>query len=645
MKQIKAAFLFFCLFSLSFFYSCNKKITEKKEVKSIIDSVDVFIFKMKNDTVDLKTRINYANKALQKIKNHKSDARIIEVLDSKVKFLGALKQYDSCIYNSKKILQKSIEINDSVSIGRSYTLLAYYHSIKKQNDSAYFYYSLIKNQFLKYSDSISNGYNLMKMSIIEKSVGDYNSSEYTGSLALKYLNGNSPSYSASVYNNWAISSRNQGQLQDALLFYNKALVLIALKEDKIIIKNNIANTYRDLGDYNKSIDILNSLNKDSIINQIIRAKVIDNLAYTKWLAKKNGDILSELEKALAIRLQEKDHYGLIASYAHLSKYYKFLSTDKAQFYASKMYEVATVQKSTQDRLEALQILIELDNTSNIKKHYRVYVKINDSIKVVKSKAKNAYAKIKYNSEKNREDNLKLKIVNSKKELELEKIRTRNVIGATSSATVVFGLIGFGYYRRKKYKQEKRAEVYKTETRIAKKIHDEVANNVVNIMNKVQYTNETKENLLDDLEKVYMLTRNISHQNSTIETGDRFESSLKTLLTSFNTGTRTVILKDIHKVELKLLASDKQIEIYRILQELMVNMQKHSKANLVALSFKYINYQYSINYSDNGVGLAINKISLKNGLKNVETRIKSINGVITFETSVNNGFKVFISFKR
>ena len=45
------------------------------------------------------------------------------------------------------------------------------------------------------------------------------------------------------------------------------------------------------------------------------------------------------------------------------------------------------------------------------------------------------------------------------------------------------------------------EVYKTEERIAKKIHDEVANNMVNIMNKVQYTENPKEALLDDLEKV------------------------------------------------------------------------------------------------------------------------------------------------
>ena len=81
-------------------------------------------------------------------------------------------------------------------------------------------------------------------------------------------------------------------------------------------------------------------------------------------------------------------------------------------------------------------------------------------------------------------------------------------------------------------------MYQTETRIAKKIHDEVTNNVVNIMKKVQYTEEAKQDLLDDLEKVYLLTRNISHQNNTIETGEKYVESLKSLLTNFNSKTTT-----------------------------------------------------------------------------------------------------------
>ena len=45
-----------------------------------------------------------------------------------------------------------------------------------------------------------------------------------------------------------------------------------------------------------------------------------------------------------------------------------------------------------------------------------------------------------------------------------------------------------------------------------------------------------------------------------------------------------------------------------------------------------------------MGVDLNAIAVKNGLQNIESRIKSINGVITFETSLNNGFKTTIRFK-
>ena len=198
---------------------------------------------------------------------------------------------------------------------------------------------------------------------------------------------------------------------------------------------------------------------------------------------------------------------------------------------------------------------------------------------------------------------------------------------------------------KRHQIEKRVEVYKTEERIAKKIHDEVANNMVNIMNKVQYTENTKEALLDDLEKVYLLTRDISHQSNSIETGEQFEAFLKSMLLSFNNNNTKVILKDLQKVGLSAIAKEKQIELYRVLQELMVNMRKHSNATLVAITFNETKNIIDVKYSDNGVGLDLFALKFKKGLKNVETRIKSIYGTITFDSTINNVFKAFISFKK
>ena len=56
-----------------------------------------------------------------------------------------------------------------------------------------------------------------------------------------------------------------------------------------------------------------------------------------------------------------------------------------------------------------------------------------------------FAKLKYDSKKNRQENLELKVVHSEKELELEKERTTNIIGAVSSGSLVFALLGAAFH--------------------------------------------------------------------------------------------------------------------------------------------------------------------------------------------------------
>ena len=72
------------------------------------------------------------------------------------------------------------------------------------------------------------------------------------------------------------------------------------------------------------------------------------------------------------------------------------------------------------------------------------------------------------------------------------------------------------------------------------------------------------------------------------------------------------------------------------------MRKHSKASLVALVFIEEENFLKIHYSDNGKGATQEAVKNGNGLQNVENRISSINGKLTFETEKEKGLKIFIS---
>ena len=652
MKFFKNTLLFFFIYNLFLLSSCSQNEKVEKVNDTTIDSVSYYLQQMNDVTSSGANDLIYANKALSFTKKSKSDTALTntieKILSYKAGVFRKLNQLDSVIPTYNALLKIAIQKNDTTTIAYQHYLLGYYNLVRQQKDSAFQHYKLSKELYLKLGDSSRVGENLTNMAILQSDFGDYVGSDNTAILALEYLNENNVRYLTTVYNCIAISAKKQRDYAEAIYWYNKAIEIATDHLSKITYLNNKANAYRYLKQYDKAIEMLSELEQDTILlNKDVRSKarIIDNLSYTKWLANNKEDVLEDFLFALNLRKEDHDFFGQIASYAHLSDYYLGKNPKIALEYATKMYQMTIVQKSPKDQLEALEKLASLENPTKAKVYFQRYMQLNDSLQIAAEKALNKFVKLEYDNEKNREENLQLKISTSEKELQVQKEKMKNVILFTSGSFIFAGLLFFIYYKKQKHQLEKRAEVYGTEKRIAKKIHDEVANNVVNIMNKVQYTEHKKETLLDDLEKVYLLTRNISHQNNAIETGENFKAFLKSMLTGFNSDTTTVIVKDIDKVTLSEISKEKQIELYRILQELMVNMRKHSKAKLVAITFKNNDNHYQINYSDNGIGCDLEVLKLKNGLQNVETRIKSINGIITFDTSINNGFKAFISFKK
>ncbi len=89
-------------------------------------------------------------------------------------------------------------------------------------------------------------------------------------------------------------------------------------------------------------------------------------------------------------------------------------------------------------------------------------------------------------------------------------------------------------------------------------------------------------------------------------------------------------------------------VYRVLTELIANTLKHAHATSVSIKIFENSGKIEIEYFDNGIGCEIKKstsamISEKgSGLTNIISRVKSINGNVTFESKPNDGFKANLS---
>ena len=396
-----------------------------------------------------------------------------------------------------------------------------------------------------------------------------------------------------------------------------------------MIKNNIGVVYLEDNKFEEAIKIYEPLliDKSLIKNPYIYSKILDNLGFA-YLKTNHPNSFNLLTKGLILKDSIKeDDFGKISSLIHLSNYYEKQSNiEKANEFALKAYSIATATKSPDDRLEALDILIK--NNTNNKEWYLKYAHINDSIQKERNRHKNQFAQIKYNASKAENES---KLYKEQKE--------KLLIGLIG---IILLSIGSFILIRNKNKQKQLKTVYDTKTRIARQLHDELANEIFNTLTFAETKDisisDNKEKVLSSLDKIYKSTRSISHENSSIDVGTEFKSELQSLFNNFISPNIQIITKGLEDIQWKNISTTNKITLYRVMQELMINMKKHSQCSVVFITLSNNNKNIEIKYADNGIGIKEQKF--KNGLQNVENRIESINGTITFES--NKGLKVKIS---
>ncbi|WP_421945497.1 tetratricopeptide repeat-containing sensor histidine kinase [Pedobacter sp.] len=512
------------------------------------------------------------------------------------------------------------------------------------NDSAFYYFNKTAANS-KDNLQIALAYNYM--AIIQSQAGDYFGSNESALTALKYLSEKSPTHFdqiSSCYNELTLNTITLENFDEAVNYSNLALKYATDTPSKLVILNNKALALREQKKYNEAIKIYKQILPQHKSTNTEYARALTNLTYAKWLNDKTYNPIPEFLTALKIRQSEKDKWGLNASYAHLADYYETVETKLALDYAKKMYEVAKELSSPDDLMTALQKLIKFSPATEAKSYFEVYHKLNDSLQTARNAAKNQFALIRFETEKHKADNLKLQKENTDKKYQIIK---RDIIIFSVLVSVIVAIF-FVYNLSKKRKQRLDAEVKKTIQdnllKTSKKVHDVVANGLYRVMTEIENKEEIeREEILDRLDYMYQKSRDISYEVEEPEnTEPNFHIQVEALLQSFNTAS-TKINTHGNTESLWFETSDvTRKEIEHILQELMVNMKKHSSATNVIITFEHHQNHIQITYTDDGIGIK-EPVKYNNGLTNTGNRIEYINGKITFDTKVEKGLKIVISF--
>ncbi|WP_139785321.1 tetratricopeptide repeat-containing sensor histidine kinase [Chryseobacterium phocaeense] len=522
----------------------------------------------------------------------------------------------SCKDESQKLLEKSSYEN----LDKAKKL-----RISGSIDSSYVYYAKAKEGLLSINDKVEAARALTNLAIIENDKGDYHASITSSIEAEKLLQNKNDSISKSIaspnYNSIAIASKNLKNFKDAIEYYNRAISISDNKVDSLSFYNNIGDSYLEQHDIKSAkIFFQRALQTTDSIDY---ARALNNLAKTKFIENNNYNPIPELLQAWKIRKHYKDNIGINSSLATIADYYIIKDKTKALSYAGEMYKIATQNKSPDDRIEALNKLIRLD-PENHSENFHTYSFLTDSLHAARNNSKNQFALIRFGNEK-----LKTDIVRNEKRIMVLSL----ALGIVVLVTIIVSLW---------YKKRKEIEVKNTQLKMSKKVHDKVANKVYHVMSEVENTPDMdKETILDKLEGIYKISRDISYEDKDNILEANFSKQLSEMIKSYASENIKIPIIGNDESLWDDVPDNTKVELFYIIQELMTNMKKHSNADRVLINFERENNFITIIYSDNGIGM--HTLLPKNGLQNTDNRINSVGGTINFDTKAERGLKITLSF--
>lgn len=259
-----------------------------------------------------------------------------------------------------------------------------------------------------------------------------------------------------------------------------------------------------------------------------------------------------------------------------------------------------------------------------------------------------------------------------KELQLQKTNRMlaSSIGGTIMALLSVLLIYFHFRNKKKLHLEQLQTIQKEKelqllqavmqgeekerSRIAKDLHDGVAgmlaavkmhiNSIATDISEVRITEGFRQGmkLLDESSNEVRKTSHNLMPEVLLQHG--LDEALRRYCNNISNSSRLNLQYDAIRDTPRFIESF-ELSVYRIVQELLNNIVKHSKATEAIVQLSYQHGLLAIAIEDNGIGISKEDGSKDGmGLRSLQSRVKAMNGKIEFESSSGEGFNAYLEFE-
>jgi signal transduction histidine kinase len=659
----------YLLFYFLLIFSCEKKNDINSKKKSLNSSFTTFTKSQKKTYLDslfnLLNDLNIDSIKTQKLFN--IAAEYYKIKENKASFIV-----------SNTIYQNALKNKDSFSMGRAlYYMGDCYESFQK--DSAYYYYKESEKifQLIKNDDRLAKvHYNKAYLLFYE---GNYVESEIEVIKALNYLKkGDNIEL---IYMCNSLQGSNHTELEEydkALDYFNQAAVVLIkmqrlqsnnteILDYKVMNTIDICNIFDKKGEYNKSVSQLKGLLSNDLKtrNTKLYTSILGNLAYSLMKSGKYIEAKDYYNRAFQLSKGNENSQSYLYKIINLGEFH-LLTKDTAQANTlfSKALLLSKQLKSGNEELKTLNFLA-VTNPKQATFYKNEYVKISDSIMKKQRASRDKFARIEFETSQVEDANKVLSYKNIVLLLGiiisiivfLLVIYIRHKI-SLKKELVLLAQKNIADQELFKLTNDFQIELVNTkqneQNRISKELHDGIMNQLYGVRLNLGFLNEyddseSKEKrlfLVKELQKIEGEIRTLSHD---LSSDNNFNNSDFTFLlhnlihTNNDISEAHFSISIDEAIDWDSFSSLIKINVFRILQELFLNVNKYAKAKNCTLTMNVQNSVLHVTVKDDGIGFIISKTSDGIGLKNIKERLELLNGSITIESESNNGaqFKILI----
>ncbi|MDZ7846741.1 MAG: tetratricopeptide repeat protein [Owenweeksia sp.] len=416
----------------------------------------------------------------------------------------------------------------------------------------------------------------------------------------------------------------------------------------VLLKNN--KTEEGLAAYRHSMELY-SQNKNYPYVMLIRVKLGEALL-------NQGDLQAAIEnfnksRELLSVLDSNIHLYFL----HYAKIYAYLGdTGQARYYINRFLETQRFSELRGEKIDLIKNLAEvyeiLGENVNAINYYKKWGTLKDSLQSNTSEQQLHDMEKLYISEKSKNE----EITKINQEL-LQSKNTQFALGIGLLTIVIISgvIIYFVRFKAQKERERLRLQIKENQLkhmlmaqederkRLARELHDGIGQSLAALKMQLQMSgdNHTSRQTIQKVNDLCLEIRTLSHQMMPLilqenGLGEALEWLANQSLVCNSMEVDLVIPKNQKRLD-----PEVETHLYRIGQELLTNIVKHSEASTVGIQLLRPRGKVILIVEDNGIGFKQDQVQRGIGLENIFSRIESIQGEIEMEPNEGGGTYVRI----